>query len=319
MEWRGSLDRVLLWEADRFESGVELATPEGTIVLAGLFTDRDRDGDLDLLLTSDHELPTAFWRNDGDWVEDAGAVGAQSRISAMGIDSGDLNGDGELDYCITDIGPVSCLLSFESGWVDGSVSHPLTPAVPAGVAETVGWSLDLLDFDHDGAPDAWQPAGAPGGEASGDSYPDLLWAGGDGFVDVSAVAGVQDSADHYGGAAADLDGDGSLDLLAIGPGDIPRLWMNRCSAGAWVEVALVGPPGNRDGIGAQVEATVGGRTWLQEIHTRRGFGQRPPTAWLGLGEADAVDIVVPWPGGERTEAAGLPLRRRLTLRSEDAG
>ena len=324
-EWLGSVDHLLLLDDGSVTQEIALQTEERTIALVGTFTDRDGDGDQDLFVPSDRDLRASFWRNDGvvdgalRMVEDAVAVGADHRVGGMGLDSADLNGDGTLDYCITDTGAVVCLLSLDGVWIDGSAVVGLSPAEPGVAAATVGWSLDLLDLDADGWLDAWQPAGPMGGgPGANEDWPDLLWAGGaDGFVDVSAVAGVADPGAHYGGAAVDVDGDGFLDLLTVGPGEPLRLWMNRCGDGAWLQVRLDGPPGNTAGIGAQVEVEAAGRVWIQEVQAMRGYGQRPPWPHFGVGGASEVRLRVRWPDGAVSEGEAMPLRRVVRVQHPD--
>ncbi len=306
--------------------------PGGTFVAT--LTDRDLDGDLDLFVASEggHQgAPlSAFYRNDGvqDGVprllNDAPALGADLPMSGMGVATWDFDEDGLPDYCLTDTGPVVCLVSNGGGgYVEFGAALNL---VPAAAEQLMFWSIELLDLDNDGAVDA-VTAGAPPASAAASpdgtpivDQPDTIWQGGwdDGrptFTDRSEDLGFDDVADHYGLVAADLTGDGFLDILTLGNQGLPSLWVNRCGPGAWLEIELVGPPGNRQGWGARVEVDVGGRTQLHELQNIRAFAQGPSRVHVGAGADEVVDAVrVTWPDGTRSEARDVPVRRTVVVR-----
>ena len=115
-------------------------------------------------------------------------------------------------------------------------------------------------------------------------------------------SGIAAYGDGRGCATGDYDRDGRADLLVAQNGWKTALFHNdRAKPG--VRVRLVGPDGNRDGIGAQVrlvfggdvrgpvkEVRAGGGYWSQDSHTLiLGVGARPPTA-----------VWVRWPGGQVT-------------------
>lgn len=304
-----------------------------------LFTDRDGDGDADLLIGNDWPnigLPSAFWRNEGTdgkgqpvLVEDGQDVYASLDMLAMGIDGVDLNGDGLIDYCITDVGPPICLASGADGlYVQQSVTLGLYPQdVPLGVfPSTVGWSIDFVDLDNDGWVEALQ-ASAPDSVAKSMGIfelPDLLWKGGPDlendkpnstvFDDVTVEMNFGNLEPNYSLVTADFDGDGWIDVATAGPGHTPNLYMNRCGVESWIEVDFLGPPENTEGLGVWVEVEAGGRTQVRELYGLRATGQGPSQLHFGLGTAESVDrLMVRWPGGETGTAQDLGVRRRITV------
>ena len=66
-----------------------------------------------------------------------------------------------------------------------------------------------------------------------------------------------------------------------------------------MQIRLIGRKSNRDGIGARLTATIGGRTQIREIKAGSSYlGQNDLRAHFGLGAAKEIDrLEVRWPGG----------------------
>ena len=304
---------------------VDELTPLGTPghSQVALFTDRDFDGDLDLLIPSEfgnESEPTAFFRNDGpgsDWVSltnDAADIYADLRLAAMGIDAADLNGDGSLDYCISDFGPVRCLLSDDELYVDGGESLGIRGPVGIPDNDYASWGVELVDLDADGFLDVVVAGGSPVIDTDFD-HPDQLFFGSrDGFEDVGEETGFADPDWHYGVVSADFDGDGFRDVLLTGWDGPPKLWMNSCSDGGWLAVELRSADANGEGFGARVQVTSFSTRQVRELHTVRSFNQGPSELHFGLGtDTYAAMVEVTWPDGTVQTAENVPLNRTLTF------
>ena len=305
-------------------AGEVVATAGHVSTQAITLTDRDLDGDPDLFVADgmfDAAAPSAFFTNDGSggFTDEAAALSADLVLAGMGFATWDWNGDGAFDYFVTDVGPARCLVSDGGGrFFEATAQIGLGPAErPFEELEvaTIGWSLDVVDLDHDGVLDAVQ-ASAPdfGTGLAPDQlrWPDLVWRGtSDGaFVDVTGGSGFGTSDANYGSAPGDFDGDGSQDIVVAGPGRRPRLYLNRCSAGGWLEVELLGPPGNADAIGAVL--------WVdgaspRELQGPRGWGQRPSRFHVGLGDATEASLELRWPDGAVSTIDRLRPRRRVVV------
>jgi len=103
----------------------------------------------------------------------------------------------------------------------------------------------------------------------------------------------------------DFDADGSRDaVLAVrkeGEGRYTSLSLleNVGPVGHWLEVELTGPPGNRQAIGAEVSASVPGRTQTQWVGQNDGshLSQGHYRLYFGLGAAQSAAVSITWPDG----------------------
>lgn len=316
---------VLLWQDDgAFDRTTTLDNGRGTTSLLGLFTDMDGDQNQDIFIPSDNGPPSSLWRNDGgttpEFTDVAEGVGTDIVMAAMGVDLVDLDGDGLLDYCMTDVGPPRCLQSHVSDtYFETGLGLGLVPEDWIGSNGTVGWSFDFADFDADGHLDAAQASGPfpmEGEVVDLLDWPDLLWHGSpDGtFRDATEETGFGDVDNHVGLVTADFDGDGFLDIVTAGPKETPKLHMNECSDGAWMMVELVGPEGNSEGIGAQVQIRAGQIHQTREVQSLRGLSQGPSRVHFGLGDEEALDVLtVRWPDGAVSNFADIPAYRMVTV------
>ena len=356
-DFETTVDRFFLNDEGTFTEVLQLnaGDDEPGMSLLAVFTDRDGDRDLDILHGADRPWeglrpPAAFWRNEGtDWdgmprmVNDADEIGADSYISAMGLASADLNGDGQLDYCMTDIADaLLCLFSaggtyydgaFASGLVIDHEEHPDTPAdwddnkKDEGRKIWVGWGLSLTDFDADGYLDMVAAAGPTpdqGTVALSSMHafqPDWMWRGQpDGtFESVVSSVAFGSANGHYGIATADLDGDGHREIITAGSDAPPEVWTNPCGSGGWLEVVTVGPAQNRQGFGTRVSVTAGDQRWIQELYPLVAGGQSQSSLHFGLGNHNTVNTLrVKWLDGEETLIENVDVNRVVTVYHPDA-
>ena len=327
-----SLDKEAVWgptqvlrnDGDSFTEVLRLTDGGAPLnVQVALLTDRDRDGDLDLLLVNDSTTRSTFWRNDGvidgipQLVEDSREVGIGLSMAGMGMDGADLNDDGILDWCFSDTGPPRCFLSDSRGWFEANLG--IVPADPVGNHGAVGWSIELVDLDHDGPMELAMAGGEPpAGEPieEGPVYPDLLWTQGLNrrFTDVTIAQNFGDLYYHTTLTSADFDGDGFWELLLASPWLPPQLYRPACTAGAWLDIEPRGEGSNLAGYGARVMVEAGGRTQVRELHALRSHGQGPTSLHFGLGEAEKADrVYVRWLDGAEVELEDVDLRQRLRV------
>ena len=141
---------------------------------------------------------------------------------------------------------------------------------------------------------------------------------GDGKGGLEPVAGGRSGLELYGdqrGAAyADFDGDGRLDLVVSQNGAATRLFRNQ-GAKPGLRVRLQGPPGNPDGIGAQLRIVYGNRMGpVREIAAGSGYwSQNGAVQVFGL-SAQPTGVWVRWPGGTVGTTAVPAGAREVTVR-----
>jgi hypothetical protein len=173
---------------------------------------------------------------------------------------------------------------------------------------TAGHSYDTQDLDAEERIAAMGPF--PRGKVGQKIllYPPLplpkkaYWnRGGLRFDDVSAVWGFNQSGVAQGMAAADLDDDGDLDLVANQLHGPALLYRNDCPASR-VAVRLRGAPPNTQGIGARIRVLGGPVPQSQEIIAGGHYlsGSEPGRVFAAGLPANRLTLEVRWRSGNHT-------------------
>jgi hypothetical protein len=87
----------------------------------------------------------------------------------------------------------------------------------------------------------------------------------------------------------------------------------------WLSLRLRGARSNRDGLGAWVTVSAGGRTFRRFHDGKSGYlSQSSTPLYFGLGAAEKVDSVeVLWPSGARQVVrSGIPVAGELVVTEE---
>jgi hypothetical protein len=143
------------------------------------------------------------------------------------------------------------------------------------------------------------------------------WLRGDGRGGFQAVpgqeSGIQVYGEQRGAALCDYDGDGRVDLVVTQNGAQTRLYHN-VGARVGLRVRLKGPPGNPQGVGAQLRLHFGARAGpLRELHAGSGYwSQDSAVPVLGTPE-QATALEVRWPGGKVTTSPLPPDTREIEV------
>jgi hypothetical protein len=299
-------DNLVLRPSDGGWDEVRL-TP-GFCALSALFSDEDRDGTPTLRLSNDRHY---YIRGGAEqlWspVENR-FLGAEDGFDApsiwgMGIASRDITGDGRPDLVLTSMGDQLTMLSTVTGhemapFEIGSFAQ--RPHVGEDGRPSTGWHAEWGDVDNDGDADLFIAKGNVDqmpGMAMAD--PNNLLLNEDGrFREVSVAAGVASMHRGRGGALADLDGDGRLDLIVVNRRAPMEVWRNVSEAGNAVSVTPTQGGGNRDAVGAWVQVRAGGVIQEQERVIGGGHGgDAVAPLHFGIGAAAVAELRTIWPDG----------------------
>jgi hypothetical protein len=267
--------------------------------------DYDEDGFVDLYVANDHTM-NYLWHNNGgkgftDLGTPSGTAFGQSGESAvsMSVDFADYNGSGRMGMFISD--DKYCRLYENKG--DGlfsEQSYPSGIAIPAG--QYVGWSSSFIDYNNDGLIDIYKTNGALK-HLYGQEDQIFENIGEGKFKDVSTESGKYFLKEFVGRGACfgDYDNDGDIDAYIVNLNDRGAfLRNNKGNQNNWISLNLIGTTSNRDGIGARVKITSGGKVQTSQKKSTTGYlSQNDPRMHFGLSKNDMVQkIEIRWPSGK---------------------
>ncbi|MGI8727594.1 MAG: CRTAC1 family protein [Solirubrobacterales bacterium] len=120
----------------------------------------------------------------------------------------------------------------------------------------------------------------------------------------------------------DYDNDGDRDLVSVlkRRSKILRkqIFENETESGNWLQVDLEGEAGNPQGLGSEVIVSTGGEGESGFVGQNEGsrFSTGHYRLYYGLGKAEAAEVTVIWPDGERT-SGGFEANQRVTISRDD--
>jgi hypothetical protein len=144
------------------------------------------------------------------------------------------------------------------------------------------------------------------------------------FTNQSAAWGLDTPAFSNGASYADLDGDGSLDLIVNTENDTAFVYRNNArtlTKNHYLQVKLDGEGHNRFAIGAKVTLESGKKLFFQEESPTRGFQSSVDyVLTFGIGSIDTVQkVTVDWPDGRQTVLNHIAANQRLSIKQVGAG
>jgi hypothetical protein len=311
------------------ESGIAAHPGTG---MGMICADYDDDGDTDVVVGNDAAANFVF-QNDGSGnFQEVGLLAGLAYDlhgighGTMGVECGDYNNDGRLDFQMTSYHEQLASLYENLGL---GLFDDVTRRTQAGTGSVsaVTWGNGLVDFDNDGDRDLFIACGHLQDNIerwdNTKTYSTrnlLLMNRGNGkFVNVSDRCGdgLAAKLSSRGAAFGDLDNDGDVDVVILNSRREPTILRNDSvqKESHWIQIRLRGTNTNRDGVGARVKVVAANSAQVDEVHSGRGYqshyGMR---LHFGLGQHNSIDRVeVRWIGGGQDIFENIAVDQLVTL------
>ena len=242
--------------------------------------------------------------------------------AGMGVDAGDLNGDGKPDFVVTNFND-----EYSSLFVSGPSLVFDDRTIASRLAEYtkpyVGWGIHFIDYDNDGHLDLLIANGhinqvieATRLDVKYMEPPLLLRNNGKGvFQDMREQVGAvfQSGYRARGLAVGDFDNDGGLDAVFTRLDGKPVLLHNNVGQNhSWVGFELQGTKSNRDAIGAKITVEIGSRKLVRWITGGASYlSSHDKRVVVGTRDDSSTPInaEIRWPSGTLQRLARLERNR----------
>ncbi len=307
------------------ETGVE--TDKLYYGFTPLTADFDNDGWTDVYVTCD-STASLFFHNKGDGTfEEIGIISGTAynmdgqEQAGMGTTAADFDLDGDLDIFKTNFSNDTHTLYLNEGtqmFMDETVSTGL-----AVNTQYLGWGTAFLDIDHDGRKDLFVANGHvyPGVDKAGvgETFRQkrlVYWNYEPGrFHDMSAEAGpgINEFHSSRGIAVADLDNDGSLEIVTVNMHDHPSLLKQFAPTGNAILIDARAPSG-RSAIGSRIQVESGGSVQIGEVRSG-GYhiSQSDLRVHFGIGQQPSASVSIQWPDGSESALGQVVANTAVTI------
>lgn len=282
-----------VFEDRNWNSGAQIGH---LLSMGAVALDVDNDRDQDIYCIYDAHQPNRMFKNEGNGLFDES--GARMRMNyrgqGMSTDFADFDHDGKFDFYVTNLNDNALFMQKDNGVFEEVAARTGTND------KGMGWGVVCLDYDNDTWADIYVV-----NQFHYTPLPNLLYRNIEGkkFINVAKDQPLESRKDGFGGAAADFNADGKLDLVVANAsaGGIQLFGNKENNQNRFVQLNLVGEKSNRYGVGARIEIQTSNAILIDEITTGSGYAsQNSYTLHTGVGADSLIqEIRVFWPGGTK--------------------
>ncbi len=282
---------------------------DDAVAMGSVFFDFDLDGDEDLYLPHDAQVPYILYRNEGNvqFTNISSEANVNYAGFGMGADVGDFNQDGYMDIYITNLYDNVLYQNMGDGTFEsvGEAMHVNDYGM--------GWGSVFADFDNDRLQDIYVS-----NDFNFSPYENVLYHNlGNDFETVSEGDPCASPYAGYATVASDLNDDGLMDLLVANSGAPGVQLFENVSAvnNHYVAFHLEGVESNSDAIGARIEVHTAAGIQYDQVISSSGYAANNGR-WIhfGLGDDEAVDLLkIYWPSGVVEEFQNLTADKKFAI------
>ncbi len=305
----------------------------------GVFTDIDKDNDLDLYLINDfgeinrpnqmliNKYPKLEFENKSDELR------VSFGMKAMGIAIGDYNNDTMQDFHISNIfagpfivnrGENKPFLNLSSNIGTGFNTLPNLVNRPTTV---VSWGSIFFDYDNDTDLDLFNANGPVNPPI--ELIPNVLFQNRGRIYEINKNSGVMDFGIGRGAISFDYDNDGDLDLFVVNQRPVydmkyrggvvkSKLYKNNSDQNNWLKVKLAGNQATTRGLGSRITIYSADLKMIREVDGGSSHAsQNSSIIHFGLGQNEYIDsLIVSWPGGKVQRLKNIKVNKLIQIEEE---
>jgi len=241
-----------------------------------------------------------------------------------------------IDFKNENLPPAVGVIAFDfdkDGWMDLAFTHTGAPGISLwrniegkrlervplpDLGWQRSWGIAAIDYDNDG----WLDIVAAGESSDGGQLRLLRNLGTNGWADVTKDVHLDavKLKDPRAIAAADVAGNGSVDLIVTQVGGAPLLLRNEGgNQHSWMRIDLKALNDNKSAIGTKVELYAGPLYQKWEVAGASGYlGQNAPSILAGLGTERSAEVVrLLWPTGVPQDEINLAAKKEQSIAELD--